>query len=449
MAYDGQGRRPFERASRSSHHHIITDPEVQALLADSWIPGTADVPINALTFARPDLATIAEIEHIVAIDGSVAEAVVRPDYPSSAVAFMQFGALSFRRSDLERLDRSPHPMPEDMQRLRTLERLKFAYPVRGMRLDTCVSLTDSVRTAIHRFFGTATIEGVRLADTLAWAVFEKYRPARSRCDKFYLSTDPTMPDRRGVELALSGMNDDYSFVSAADPEKRIFLTDVFRLHEIIDEEAGAGGIAAHLMGAVEQFLLLHVMRLIHEQLPTALSRCVFLRDGPLAFFGPTARLHERYRSAIEWMRASAQVNLVGVEKSGAFVDHARHIESYVPAGSALILDDDYIYRFIVPGERNPNDIYGRNAYYGRKIIYRATSGGMHVASIPTAIALADPVAGDLHSFDRVLACIDRLRCDMYDSALFPIALANKLVSLSAHPSQRILQRFAVSSVRGG
>ncbi len=41
---------------------------------------------------------------------------------------------------------------------------------------------------------------------------------------------------------------------------------------------------------------------------------------------------------------------------------------------------------------------------------------------------------------------EALHCDMYDSALFPVALVNKLVSLSAHPSQRILQKFASQTI---
>lgn len=147
------------------------------------------------------------------------------------------------------------------------------------------------------------------------------------------------------------------------------------------------------------------------------------------------------------MRGAAQINLVGLEKSGAFVDHAREIEGRIPLGSALILTDEYIYRYIVPKDRTTADIYGRTNYYGRKVIYRATGGGTHVASIPTASSMASPAKDDLRGFDAVLAGVDELRCDMYNSALFPVALANKLVSLSAHPSQRILQRFAIGSVR--
>ena len=93
---------------------------------------------------------------------------------------------------------------------------------------------------------------------------------------------------------------------------------------------------------------MHVIRLIHQQQPAALARCVFLRDGPLAFFGQTSNLYDPFRKGLEWMRGLAEIHLVGLEKSGAFVDHARQIESRVPLRSALILNDDYIYRYIVP-----------------------------------------------------------------------------------------------------
>ena len=109
------------------------------------------------------------------------------------------------RSDLERLDRSPHPAPEDMQRLRNLERLKLALPIRGMRLSACGSLSDSIRLAVHRFFCTAKIEGIPLVSTLAWLIFELYRPAGQRVASWHLATDPTAPDGRGVDLMAAAM----------------------------------------------------------------------------------------------------------------------------------------------------------------------------------------------------------------------------------------------------
>ena len=71
---------------------------------------------------------------------------------------------------------------------------------------------------------------------------------------------------------------------------------------------------------------------------------------------------------------------------------------------------------------------------------------MYVVTVPTTETLASPKLEDLPNLMAILTNIEKLRCDMYDDALIPIALVNKLVSLANHPSSKILQRFAVESV---
>lgn len=71
---------------------------------------------------------------------------------------------------------------------------------------------------------------------------------------------------------------------------------------------------------------------------------------------------------------------------------------------------------------------------------------MYVVSIPVRELKKKPLAADLPNLQVILNNVEALHCDMYDSALFPVALVNKLVSLSAHPSQRILQKFANQTV---
>jgi hypothetical protein len=72
---------------------------------------------------------------------------------------------------------------------------------------------------------------------------------------------------------------------------------------------------------------------------------------------------------------------------------------------------------------------------------------MFVVSLPTRDVLANPKATDFKNLDSILTNIEKLKCDMYDNALLPVALANKLVSLSQFPSSRILQRFVHSKVQ--
>jgi hypothetical protein len=71
---------------------------------------------------------------------------------------------------------------------------------------------------------------------------------------------------------------------------------------------------------------------------------------------------------------------------------------------------------------------------------------MYVASLPVPQLKASPQATDFRNLQVILTNIEKLKCDMYDSALVPVALVNKMVSLSHHPSSRILQRFATSSI---
>ena len=116
-------------------------------------------------------------------------------------------------------------------------------------------------------------------------------------------------------------------------------------------------------------------------------------------------------------------------------------------GSALILDNDYIYTYIIPGKADPSNPYGRSTYYSNKVIFKTgVRGGVHVVTVPTIEALVKPKRKDLPNLDVILTNIEKLRCDMYDDALIPVALVNKLVSLANHPSSKILQRFAIQAV---
>ena len=61
--------------------------------------------------------------------------------------------------------------------------------------------------------------------------------------------------------------------------------------------------------------------------------------------------------------------------------------------------------------------------------------------------MINPQKSDFKNLDVILLNIEKLRCDMYDNAIVPVALANKLISLSNHPSSIILEKFAKSSIK--
>lgn len=448
MAYGSRGRRPFERASKSAHHHIINDEAVVKLVGRSWLPPPADdiaLPPGILV-AAPN--STSPVDHFIAIDGSYQEAVVRPEYPSSTLCFMQFGAVAFSSEDLASVDRSPHPSPEDMERLRNLERLKLAFPLRNMRLAESTSLTDSIRQSVYQFFANSLLSGASLIDTLRWFVFRAFEGGNPDEHVWHLASNPCTPERGGIDLRLSDMRPDYTFV-CPHSNRPIYLTDVFRLHERIDEHLGAGGILGYLTTTVEQLIVVHILRLVARRRPAALAQIAVLKDGPLAFFGVTANLHSPMRDLLTHLSRSAQPIVIGIEKSGPFVEHAHQVRHRMQRGQAIILSDAYIYRNILAARASDDAgrSYGASTYYGRKVIFKTHTNAIHVLTIPTTIETPDPKVEDFIGLEKALQTTDRLHCDMYDDALFPVALANKLVSLSAHPSQRILERFATHSIQ--
>lgn len=117
----------------------------------------------------------------------------------------------------------------------------------------------------------------------------------------------------------------------------------------------------------------------------------------------------------------------------------------LPNGTLMPLRNDYIYKYIIPG--GGAEEYGFNTYYGRKFIFKSHRGDVYVCTIPIRGDWTEP-ANLLEQVSEPLSVISALRCSMYENALVPVALANKLVSLSDFPSSRILAAFARREVAG-
>lgn len=440
MAYlSKKGRRPGEYASKSAHVHVVNSPSVQSFLAQCNLPKRAEeVALSQHTVEAVAPSAHNPIRFIVAIDGGYSEVPVQVEFPSATIAFFQFGALTFSIQDLEDLEHQPFIDPDDMSKLKQIQRLELILPIRNVTLQGQPTLTHSVRKAIYDFFRTSMDEGLK---TLRWFLFEEYNPTTGAWN---LASCPNCRERN-IALHRNQILRDFTFQCPQCTET-IYITDVFRLHEVIDDEIGAGGILGYVTTTIEQMLLVHLIRLIMETKPSLLNEILFIKDGPLAFFGQTANMHKPMRSLIRYLQRQRNLFLAGLEKSGPFVEHADEIARKINAGHFLIIDNDYIYKYIIPGHPDSARPYGVTTYYGNKLIFRSIDEKVYVVTLPTSEVLAHPQEKDFLNLQVILKNVEKLRCDMYDDALFPIALVNKLVSLSDHPSSRILQKFAVDTM---
>ncbi|BDI21009.1 hypothetical protein ANSO36C_68110 (plasmid) [Nostoc cf. commune SO-36] len=443
MGYTSKrGRRPNEYASKSAHSHIINDQSLQEFLKQCNLPKFAsEVTLDDCDRLIYQPVAKNPIRNVVAIDGGYTEVAVQTGFPSSTVCFCQIGALIFSIDDLDGLAKQPFIDPDDMAKLKQIQRLKLTLPVRNIQFKNESTLVNSVRKTIHNFF-CQKVDNEELIATLRWFIFQEYDVS---LPTWNLASCPVCGST-GIPLNLGDMTKDHTFF-CNHCRAEIFLTDVFRLHEAIDEELGAGGILGYLITTLEQIILVHLIRLILKIKPALLEEILFVKDGPLAFFGQTANMHRPMRSLVNFLFKHHNLYLAGLEKSGAFVEHADEISEKLANGTVLILNNDYIYKYILPGKADPTTPYGSTTYYSNKLIFKTLAGGMYVVSLPTSRNMTNPKEADFQNLSAILTNVEKLKCDMYDNSLIPVALANKLVSLADHPSSRILQKFAKSAIQ--
>jgi hypothetical protein len=453
MAYTSlRGRKPLERASKISHTEIINNPEVKDFLGQCAIPTPSENAIIADLAQGVQSPLEERIRYVVAVDGGYRETSVRKEFPSAAITFFTFGPLLFKLADLRELDKQPFLAPEDMARLKNIQRYTLVLPTRNISRED-KSLQLSVRETLQDFFERRDKGDAPLSEALRWVLFRGWLKTGDQAWEI-----PQCPNYGCTAGPISLEPDKSDRFSCSACKGPVFLVDALRLHERIDEEQGADGIASYVMTTLEQIVLVHVIKALYETKPAILAEVLFIKDGPLAFFGPTSPLSKPMRELAAFLGKqpdpskgagsyTSLLNVAGLEKSGPFVEHAIRIADKLNPDSLLVLSNEYIYRYIVPGDPENADPYGNNTYWGGKLIYRAADGNIYVATIPTGEFKPTPSYDDFHNLTETLNVLGTLRCSMYDNALIPVALANKLVSLSEFPSSRILESFAKDSMQ--
>jgi hypothetical protein len=439
----------FERGSRISHSYIINDEEVKQYLNNCEIPIEAEeVDLNDSLkhdIVYPETNTI---EFIVVVDGESTTIPVKKKFPSSLITFFQFGSLLIKGSDLDEMEKRPFVSPTDISKLKKIEREKFVLPTKNVALKKGIDFKTTVREAIHEFFKKKHSGTTSILETLYWFIFEQYNPSSIKSN-YKLSQCPYC-GTKDICLEKDKINIlNYSWNCTHDKcSKEIFITDVFRLFEKVDNDAGATGIITYLKSVTESFFTIHTIKSLLEIQDGLVNRFLFVKDGPLSFGGETANMHKPMQTLLSYLSNKNNINLVGVEISGAFVDHARQIKNKLNPGQVFLLNNEHIYTYIQVGNHKEQQ-YGSTSYYSGKFIYKSFDDRVYVLTLPVENHITyynQPEVTDLKNLQEILMNIDKLRCDIYENALIPVAVANKLISLTNHPSSNILERFAKKSM---
>lgn len=433
----------FERGSRVSHSYIINDEEVKEYLNNCEIPiesENVDLDVSLIhDIIYPQVNTI---EHIIAVDGENTIIPVKKSFPSSLITFFQFGSLLIKSTDLDEMEKKPFISPSDINQLKKIEREKFVLPTKNVALKKGTDFKTTVRETINNFFKKHHSGTTPLLETMFWFLFENYNPTSTRTE-YKLSQCPYCREKN-ISLIKDKMKyPDYSW-DCTTCKKEIFITDILRLFEKVDNDTGAMGILTYLENAIESFLIIHTIKRLLEIDDDLVNRFLFVKDGPLSFGGETANMHKPMQALLNYLNKKNKINLVGVETSGAFVEHAKQIQDKLKPGQVFLLSNEHIYNYIQVGNHKEQQ-YGSTSYYSGKFIYKSFAERVYVLTLPVEnhnTYYNKPELRDLKNIQEILMNIDKLRCDVYENALIPVAIANKLISLANHPDTEILERFA-------
>ena len=434
----------FQRAGNIAHSFIINNEEVQKYLKNCIIPIEAEnVELNKNLICDIDLPIENSIEHIVTSDGEKTVIPVKKTFPSSLITFFQFGSLLINKTDLDGMKQKPFVSPSDIRKLKKIEREHLVIPTKNVSLKKEIDFKTSVRNTINDFFKKTHTGKTPMLETLFWFIFRTYSKSTEK-NSYQLSSCPHCGTKR-IELEKDKINiPNYSWICThSNCEEEIFLTDVFRLFEKVDNENGAEGILTYTKSLIETFLHIHTIKRILEIEDGMINRFLFVRNGPLSFGGETANMHKPMQALLNFLSKSNRVNMVGVENVGAFVDHAKQIKDKLEPGQLLLLSNEHIYTYILPGK--PTDDYASTSYYSGKVIYKSPDERIYVLTIPVENHVnyyRSPEISDLRNIHEILKSIHSLKCDIYENAIIPVAIANKLISLTNHPSSNILEKFA-------
>lgn len=440
MAYDSyNGKRPMEYASKINHSEIIKSAEIEHFF-ESYQTVELDLGKHIMPkgydikYGNPK-----NIKHIFAIDGSYKEIFTNKQFPSVSIAFFNIGVLSLAMMDYDSIADSKLIDPSNLKKLKEVSKISFVIPTNNIVRKDGTSFVDSVRTCIHNIFSDKKHSSLKinsLNSVLEWIIFEEWNNHK---DQIEISCPNEECEHKVIfnkgeyekECPLCG--------------KKVFLTDFLKLDKLITEPNGASGIVSFLCNTVEQLYIAEIIKYFLDVKPSALSEIVIIKDGSLAFFSKTFKLCAHYRNLFSYMVEKAiPLYLVGLEKSGTFVEHAIFIRDKLKEGKYYIFNEDYIKKYVEPSQSA--SIYGSNTYYGKKVMYKTEAGDVLIAVLPVKEYGAELGADDLIGAEVCLQTLSKLRCNMYDNSLVPIAIINKLVSIAELPSTNILEKFSKQSL---
>ncbi len=420
----------FERASRLGH----TEAVVRALAdrASFYVPAEH---LKDLAWLQPkvhgktDLPRPPGVDRlmgVIGVDGSLMPVQVRDGLPSVYYGYAQAAAIWLDVDAMESQRQERFIDPVVLHNAVNSALVSLDLPLAGAYLREGMSIQESWREGIYSLFRAKKIEVNRLDQSLLQLLMLLHGLPGAPAVSLPVDCPNGQCSESGVAVGADGTN-------CPGCGRRLYPTDTLRIYEEVTEEGSNQVALSRLMQVIELLVMVGLTTLLWEQSRHDLLRStLFIMDGPLAVYGPPAKLRGRAVTYFQQMIATtpgAGPYLCGVEKSGTVVDYATALVRHdaLKPGDLLIIDAEVL--AAVTNANNPT-AYGAETYWGRKFIYRSLDGRVVVITVPPASGQpyddhgGQPGPDGYASLPAILDVIDRTGSSMYRDGLIPVALAH-------------------------
>ena len=446
---------PSERASRLGHVPVVNSQAVhdafsrwsiaQASPGDESLVTSLCTPLPEL--AHGDLAS--QVRFAITVDGSDAEVEATREHPTIKVGYVRVAASFVDIEKLHDAGAGTFVNPRALREAHQHAAFDGALPGSGLIVPGLTGV-DTWRQELDRVLSTTRFDDasqLTLADMLLAlhgtpGTPESTAPVR-RCPTCG-AKDDELPGGV-IDVPIGG-------TSCPKCRHHVYLGDVLRTHDEYVAEGSNQSPLTRFMLVAERLTSLGYMQVLFNDGQhglDALARTMFITDGPLGLHGVVAPLKRRFQTYLAEYADHCSSHgrapfplVVGVEKSGRFVEHAQLIKHLIPEGQVMMLSREYINRMT---GRPPEHPYGTDEFYGRRFIYRTTTGSPLVITVPPKAGISPygDAAGELianyPSLRVICEVLDHLQTRLYENAVIPVALAHSAASLPLGVGQSVLR----------
>jgi hypothetical protein len=396
-------------------------------------------------------------ELVLAIDGSHQPVQVDKGYPGSEVGYVSVAAVMMDVAKVRELDQQRPVDPKAFRATEKATSVDRAFPGCNIIIDDEPSPEASLRKALYETFKETKIfsDGETLLDT--YEVLLSYKQQSNVKQVCPFKENCLSPDT-GYKIDMG------VYKCHCVKQGVLYSTDALRIHEGMLPDSTNGAMFAEIMQTIERILIIHILRWFEQKdLLYLLKDIALVIDGPLALFGHPAGLLipiidelRRINEEIKKKTDGVGLLMVGIEKTGFFVNHFERIDQnkngtsgVFPPQTVALLSDDYIKKNIVFSDSLKR--YGKETYFGRKMFYKTLSGARIVGSLP----MLDESHEESHRADPdqyprladALALLDQVASSRFPNALSPLISANAEAAIPMNLGSRVLEDMAKRLIR--